>query len=245
MCGRLVVARSVSEILEIFEADEVIGEEPPRPSYNLTPTQQVAIVVDRAFERDESGSPVGELRREIHFARWGLVPRWAKEVPSSNPLHNARIETVSEKPSFKGPLLHQRAAIPVDGYFEWQVREDGSKQPFFIHAGSDGMFAMAGLFEWWLDPSKDKTDPARWLLSCTMLTKAPAPELAHIHDRNPVMLSAESLEPWLDQTLTASDELLDFVASEAEAVAALAEFHPVSPEVGSIRNNHPGLIAAI
>lgn len=245
MCGRLVVARSVSDILEIFDADEVIGQEPPRPSYNLTPTQQLAIVVDRAFEKDEQGVPIGDLRREIHFARWGLVPRWAKELPTSNPLHNARIESVSEKPSFKGALAHQRAAIPVDGYYEWHVKPDGSKQPFYIHAGSDGMFAMAGLYEWWLDPAKDKADPTRWLLSCTMLTKAPAPELAHIHDRNPVMLSAESLEPWLDQTVAASDELLDFVADEAAQVAALAEFHPVGQEVGSIKNNHEGLISSI
>lgn len=50
MCGRFVVAKTVGEILNIFEADEVIGEV-PGISYNVAPTQQIAIIVDRSFEK--------------------------------------------------------------------------------------------------------------------------------------------------------------------------------------------------
>ena len=245
MCGRFVVAKTVGEILTIFEADEIVGDI-PGPSYNVAPTQQIAIIVDRAFEKDHQGAPIGELSREIHSARWGLIPRWSKDGPSSgSPLVNGRIESILEKPSFKDSVLRRRCVIPASGYYEWHVNDDGSKQPFYINAGTDGMFAFAGLYEWWRDPSKPEGDPDRWLLSATTLTKDSAPELAHIHDRNPVLLTPETFEAWIDPHIEGDEGLLRAVANESDVVAAEAEFYKVDTAVGSVRNNSPDLIRAI
>ena len=242
MCGRFVVAKTVGEILTIFEADEIIGEQ-PGISYNVAPTQKISILVDRAFEKAEDGSPLGELHREIHAARWGLVPRWSKDGPSSGaPLVNGRIETILEKPSFKDSVVRRRCVIPASGYYEWHVDASGAKQPFYIHAGQDGMFAFAGLYEWWRDPSKSDTGPERWLLSATTLTKDSAPELAHIHDRNPVLLTPDSFEAWIDPHIEGDAELLAFAASESDVVAGEAEFFKVGAEVGQVRNNSADLI---
>lgn len=242
MCGRFVVAKTAGEILTIFEADEIIGEQ-PGISYNVAPTQPISIVVDRAFEKAEDGSPLGELHREIHAARWGLIPRWSKDGPSSGaPLVNGRIETILEKPSFKDSVIRRRCVIPASGYYEWHVDADGNKQPFYINAGSDGMFALAGLYEWWRDPSKAENDPTRWLLSATTLTKASAPELAHIHDRNPVLLTPDALEAWIDPHIEGDQDLLDAVAAESDVVAAEAEFFKVGTAVGQVRNNSAELI---
>lgn len=244
MCGRFVVARTINEIQTIFEVDEVIGQHPDI-SYNVCPTQDISIVVDRAFEKAEDGSPVGELKRELHVARWGLVPRWAKSPTEHAPLINGRIESILEKPSFKDSVVRRRCVIPASGYYEWHVAADGSKQPFYINAGTDGMFALAGLYEWWADPSKTANDPNRWLLSATTLTKHTASELAHIHDRNPVLLSPETFEAWLDPHIEGDDDLLKAVAQDSDAVAAQAEFFKVGAAVGQIKNNSPELIRAI
>ena len=242
MCGRFVVAKTVGEILTIFEADDIIGEQ-PGISFNVAPTQPISIIVDRSFEKAEDGSPLGELHREIHAARWGLIPRWSKDGPSSGaPLVNGRIETILEKPSFKDSVVRRRCVIPASGYYEWHVDADGNKQPFYINAGSDGMFALAGLYEWWRDPSKAENDPTRWLLSATTLTKDSAPELAHIHDRNPVLLTPDALEAWIDPHIEGDQDLLDAVAAESNVVAAEAEFFKVGSAVGQVRNNSPELI---
>lgn len=241
MCGRFVVAKSVTEIQGIFEVDEVIGSA-PGISYNVAPTQQIAMIVDRAFEKAEDGSPIGELSREIHSARWGLVPRWAKSPDEHGPLINGRIESILEKPSFKESVIRRRCVIPASGYYEWQVLADGTKQPFYISAGTEGMFALAGLYEWWADPSKDAKDPNRWLLSTTTLTKDSAMELAHIHDRNPVLLSPDTFEAWLDPHIIGDQELLEAIAIDSDRVAAEAEFFKVGQEVGQVRNNTPNLI---
>ena len=241
MCGRFVVAKTVGEILNIFEADEVIGEV-PGISYNVAPTQQIAIIVDRAFEKGDDGSPIGELSREIHSARWGLVPRWAKGPNEGAPLINGRIESILEKPSFKDSVHRRRCVIPASGYYEWHVNEDGTKQPFYINAGTDGMFALAGLYEWWADPSKTAKDPSRWLLSATTLTKHTAPELAHIHDRNPVLLSPATFEAWIDPHVEGDADLLKAVAVDSDLVASEAEFFKVGTGVGQVRNNSAELI---
>ncbi|MEY4424586.1 MAG: hypothetical protein RJB56_213 [Actinomycetota bacterium] len=244
MCGRFVVARTVGEIQTIFEVDEIIGDV-PSTSYNVAPTQQIAMIVDRSFEKDENGAPVGELSREIHSARWGLVPRWSKGPAEGAPLINGRIESLLEKPSFKDSVVRRRCVIPASGYYEWQVASDGTKQPFYINAGTDGMFALAGLYEWWADPSKAANDPSRWLLSATTLTKASCPELAHIHDRNPVLLSADTFDAWLDPHIEGDQDLLDAIAIDSDLVAGEAEFFAVGAEVGQVRNNSESLIKAL
>ena len=244
MCGRFVVARTVGEIQTIFEADDIVGEM-PGISYNVAPTQPIAILVDRAFEKAPDGSPLGELSREIHSARWGLVPRWAKSPTEHAPLINGRIESILEKPSFKDSVVRRRCVIPASGYYEWHVAADGTKQPFYITAGTDGMFALAGLYEWWSDPAKDAKDPSRWLLSATTLTKHTAPELAHIHDRNPVLLSPDTFEAWLDPHIEGDADLLKAVAIDSDMVAGEAEFYKVGSEVGKVSNNSANLISPI
>jgi putative SOS response-associated peptidase YedK len=244
MCGRFVVARTVGEIQTIFEVDEIIGDV-PGISYNVAPTQQIAMIVDRSFEKDENGAPLGELSREIHSARWGLVPRWSKGPTEGAPLINGRIESLLEKPSFKDSVVRRRCVIPASGYYEWQVAADGTKQPFYINAGTDGMFALAGLYEWWADPSKAAGDPTRWLLSATTLTKASCPDLAHIHDRNPVLLSADTFDAWLDPHIEGDQDLLDAIAIDSDLVAGEAEFFAVGAEVGQVRNNSESLIKAL
>ncbi len=242
MCGRFVVAKTSTEIMKIFEVDEIIGDQPGL-SYNVAPTHQISIIVERPDEKASDGSPVGELHREMYSARWGLVPRWSKDGPgNSSPLINGRIESILEKPSFKDSVLRRRCVIPASGYYEWHVAADGTKQPFYISAGTDGMLALAGLYEWWRDPSKADNDPSRWLLSATTLTKDTAPELAHIHDRNPVLLTPETLDAWIDPHNLGDLELLNAVAAESDLVAGEVEFHKVGTAVGAVKNNGPELI---
>lgn len=229
MCGRFVIAKELSGITELFELDEVPDGYSP-VSYNIAPTQQVPIIVEREIEAVPS--------RELHSARWGLIPSWAKEI--STPLFNARIESALEKPSFKESTLKKRCAIPASGYFEWQATESG-KVPFYIHP-EEGMLAFAGIYSWWRDPSKQANDPSRWVLSCSILTKDSSPSLAAIHDRNPVFLSEDNLSAWLAPDYETTGELLAALSKESDLVASQLSFHQVSGKVGQVSVNSPELI---
>lgn len=233
MCGRFVIAKTTDLITEYFEVDQ--APDIDFRSYNVAPTTQIPIIVEREID----GAP----SREIHTARWGLVPGWAKEI-STTPLINARIESILEKPSFKDAALTKRCAIPADGYYEWQSTIPDSKVPYYIHPDT-GMLAFAGIYWWWRDPAKAPSDSSRWLLTCSLITKDSAKELAGIHDRNPLLLSDENLDSWLAPDYTTTQEVLDALSEESNQVAASLKFHPVSSAVGSIRNNSAELIEKV
>ncbi|MDN5760636.1 MAG: SOS response-associated peptidase, partial [Tomitella sp.] len=86
MCGRFATTITDMEMRSMFDVDEVVGEE-LAASYNVAPTQDVRMVLERP-PSDGEDDPV----RQIRTARWGLVPSWAKDRSIGNKLINARSE---------------------------------------------------------------------------------------------------------------------------------------------------------
>ncbi|WP_082634214.1 SOS response-associated peptidase [Arthrobacter alpinus] len=239
MCGRYVIARAVGDLVAELEAEAENSLE-LRASFNVAPTADVPIVLERLIE--------GALHRQVHVAKWGLVPGWAKDPAVGVRAFNARSETVLEKPTFRAAVKARRCGVPVQGYYEWKKSPDGlSKQPYFVHSPDGSLIVFAGLYEWWKDPAKPEGAPDQWLLSTTILTMAsPAEgELATLHDRLPVPLGTEALAKWLDPENKAPAALLEAALAEAWTLAAEWVLDPVSAAVGNVRNNGPELIEAI
>ncbi|ALE06118.1 hypothetical protein AL755_12625 [Arthrobacter sp. ERGS1:01] len=211
-----------------------------RASYNVAPTTDVPIVLERLVD--------GEPHRQVHVAQWGLVPRWAKDASVGVRAFNARTETVLDKPTFRSAVKARRCAVPVEGYYEWKKLPDGKgKQPYFVHSQDGSLTTFAGLYEWWKDPAKADGAEDQWLLSCTILTM-PAPpdgELATLHDRLPVPMDADTMDAWLDPAAGEAATLVALVLSRAYGVAEGWILDPVSAAVGNVRNDGPELIEPI
>jgi len=236
MCGRYASFREDQALADEFAiatlADDLrlLG-----PSWNVAPTDGVRMVVERADKE------TGEITRQLRVARWGLVPSWAKDPSIGNRMINARSESVPDKSAFARPFASRRALLPADGYFEWKKPDEGStskrKQPYYLHTGDGSVIALAGLYEFWKDPSKADDDPARWLVSATVITRPALPDLAHIHDRQPLMLRPQDWDRWLDPAVGA-DGARDLLEAEPPTIVAT----PVSTQVNAVRNNGPELI---
>ncbi len=216
--------------------ETVVGDQPP-PSWNVAPTQDSRIILERVPRGSDGGEPVRMLRS----ARWGLVPSWAKDVKIGNRLINARGETVTEKPAFKAAAARRRCLVPADGYYEWE-RSEGRKVPYFLHRAGE-LLAFAGLYELWPDPARDEDDPDRWLWSYTVLTSPASDTLGHIHDRSPIVVPAGELrDRWLDPALTGADQVRELLAAIPEPALEPRE---VSSAVNSPANNGPELVEAV
>ena len=226
MCGRYASTRSDDDLSSLFDAVVRLGD-PPEPSYNVAPTDPVRIVLDRDDDR------------QLRTVRWGLVPSWAKDKKIASRLINARSETVTEKPAFRKAAAKRRCLIPADGYYEWEKRE-GAKVPHFLH--TDGVLAMAGLYELWPDPARDDDDPDKWFWSTTVLTTTATDTLGHIHDRSPVVVPDDLWSAWLDPGLTDLAGVSDLLESIPAPHLTPRE---VSTAVNSVRNNGPELVAPV
>jgi putative SOS response-associated peptidase YedK len=98
---------------------------------------------------------------------------------------------------------------------------------------------FAGLYEFWADPQLPENDPARWLLSCTVLTTTTQDALGHVHDRSPVIIPRDRFAEWLDPDLTDKNDIQHLLDSLPEPTLTP---RIVSTRVNSVRNNGPELI---
>ena len=233
MCGRFVVAQSGSELVGVLRVD-VEGDDLPEPSYNVAPTDRVAIVLDSAKTEPPT--------RRLESARWGLVPSWAKDLSVGARAFNARAEEVEDKPMFRQALIKRRAVVPASGYYEWHT-DGGVKTPYYIHPADDAPLLFAGLYEWWKDASKPDDDPSRWVLSFTIMTRGAVGALGSIHDRMPLFIDADYADVWLDPTTENVGDLLDAAIDAAPQLVDGLSMREVGREVGNVRNNGPELIA--
>ncbi len=214
-----------------------------RPSWNVAPSTDVPILVERLDDE-------GELLGELHAARWGLLPAWAKDIKQSYKTFNARSESVTEKPTFRSAVRSKRCAVPADAYYEW-LKDGDAKRPHAIRPADGGLITFAGLYEWWRDKAAGEDAP--WVLSCTILT-GPSPEpgaggvldeLAGLHDRMPLPMSSDMAADWVHpQKLEkpGAEALVEQVRAQANDVAAGWQLYEVDKAVGNVRNNVPELL---
>jgi putative SOS response-associated peptidase YedK len=223
MCGRYRLSRRKQLVDEYFD---MVSDEPDwTPRYNIAPTQPIPVI------RQNPKEPV----RELSVMRWGLIPSWAKDASGSAGMINARSETAGTKPAFRDALKSRRCLIPADGFYEWK-RDGKTKQPFCFEVGDGGLFAFAGLWERWRDPSR------QWVKSWSILTTTPNAVTSAVHDRMPVILHPDSYDLWLDpgmQNVAAISELLK------PYDARLMRCYPVSTRINSVVNDDPECSAPV
>jgi putative SOS response-associated peptidase YedK len=214
MCGRYRLSRRKQLVEEYFDAGS--GEDDWVPRYNIAPTQPVPII------RQHPKEP----RREMSLVRWGLVPSWAKDASGAARMINARSETAATKPAFRDSLRDRRCLIPADGFYEWQ-RTGKTKQPFCFEVNGGELFAFAGLWERWKDPT------GQWVKSCSILTTTPNAVTAAIHDRMPVILDRGDYDLWLDPGMKDAGA----VSEVLKPCDSLMRCYPVSARINHVTND--------
>ncbi|MED4206479.1 SOS response-associated peptidase [Neobacillus mesonae] len=224
MCGRFTLTASIGQIIDRFDIQAFLDEENFVPSYNIAPSQMVLAVIND-----------GKVNR-MGYLKWGLIPPWAKDLSIGNSLINARAETLAEKPSFKNAFRKKRCLIIADSFYEWRRHEDKTKTPMRIKLKSDGLFALAGIWEQWKSPEGET------IFSCSVITTTPNQLMTDIHDRMPVILHPENEKTWLNPAITDTKFLQQIFVPYDEAQM---EAYEVSPLVNSPRNNTIDLIRKI
>jgi len=90
------------------------------------------------------------------------------------------------------------------------------------------LFAFAGLWDGWKDPS------GNWIKTCSILTTTPNAVTAAVHDRMPVILDSDRYELWLDPGMTKVEAVSDLLKPcDAERMRC----YPVSTRINHVAND--------
>ena len=223
MCGRYVSPDSAA----IEREFNIVRAEWQFPaSYNVAPTQRVPVV--RIVDGESHGS-------RLH---WGLIPFFAKGIPTKYSTINARIETVQTAASYRGPWKRgQRCLVVAAGFFEWQIQSDGNtKIPYFIHTTDQEIFAFAGLWD------SSRTDSGEIIESVTHITVPANSLVGAIHNskqRMPAILEKADRVAWLTGTPEEAWETLGPYPDD------LMTAWPVSKRVNTPKNNDAELLKPV
>ena len=184
------------------------------PRYNIVPSQPILMLCNRA-----GGT--------FDHAIWGLIPQWAKNTGEPPKLIiNARCETLTQKPAFRGPLRYRRCIVPATGFYEWKRAASG-KQPHYITLPDRHPMLMAGLWEDSHDGSGGE------IRTACVVTTAANPFMRHLHDRMPAILTKDQAMQWLKAPDTEAETLVDILRPYPGELAGA----PVSRKVNSPFND--------
>lgn len=224
MCGRYVTISTPEQLTERFDVQRVAVDQ-LAPRYNVAPTTQVPVVLERDGERI------------LQTMRWGFVPFWAKQVGKGAQPINARVETIDDKRMFASSFRTRRLLLPADGFYEWQVREGSKKkQPWYIHDPDQQPLAFAGIWSSWKD--KETGDVVE---STCILTRDAAGRMTDLHHRMPVVLPPNLWATWLESDEKDSPYLHEVISN---AGVPRLEARTITDRVNNVRNDGPELVEA-
>lgn len=226
MCGRFSLTAGPEELEEFFA---LLGVEDFPARYNIAPTQPILLVISGG-SWPVPGSNLADRRAML--ARWGLIPSWTKD-PNDLPAHfNARSETAAEKASFKAAMRHRRVLVPASGFYEWRRTGDRRSQAYWVRPRHGGIVAFGGLMETYAEPGGSEVDTA------AILTTGASPDIAHIHDRMPVVIKPQDFEQWLDCRTQEPRDVAHLMRPPEEGFFKVI---PVSDKVNKVANTGPDL----
>ena len=224
MCGRYRLSRRKQMVEEYFDSVSGDGDDWD-PRYNIAPTQPVPVIRQNAKEP----------RRELSLVRWGLVPSWSKNISGAARMINVRSKTADKLPAFRDALKFRRCLVPANGFYEWK-KSGKSKQPYCFEVHDGNLFAFAGLWERWKDPT------GKILETCASLTTAPNAVTAAVHDRMPVILDQDGYALWLDPGMNDVRAVAELLKPYG---ASLMRSYPVSSRVNSVANDDEACSAPV
>ena len=207
MCGRYAVKKSTLLIANNL-VKKNINVDLEQNNFNCSPGGKYPVI---------KSATNGKY---FEMTTWGIKPSLAKEDFRS--LHNARLEGIDQKVSFKKLIVNSRAIVPVTGYYEWKKTES-KKIPFYFTRQDDKEIFLACIH-----------DNGQFAI----ITREATQNNSEIHHRQPVILNHADVNRYLNIELQGSAFLND------RKIPNLI-FHEVSKEVNKPTNNIASLIQPV
>lgn len=175
MCGRYQT-NTEEEILEIKDiihdiSIRISNEEKMYLNREVSPGTNVPIITN--FNNCKT----------LQFVKWG-IDKW----DNKGLIFNCKSETMNTS-RFFSPIINNRCIIPAKCYYEWEHKNDKTKDKYKIEKKEEEMLFFIGLV---------KNDEK---MTFTIITKDADENITFIHNRMPIVLKSDEVIPWLEGKL--------------------------------------------
>lgn len=205
MCGRYVQSKAYRDYQRCVRAVARGGETSERRSWNVAPSTTSLVAMKEGTDL------------VLQRLTWGLLG-------ANGLISNARVETASEKPTFRSAWRESRGIVPVDGWYEWQTDLNGRKQPYFFTPPGGEPVLLSALIQ------GDRF---------TLITTETHSALRAVHTRRPAAIPLDRVEQWCDPGAAWTPEELQAALVPEDAYQQVA----VGTGVNSTRHDGPELIS--
>ncbi|GDY13285.1 DUF159 family protein [Planctomycetota bacterium] len=216
MCGRFANSETIPVMRATFASEG--NEVPWSPSWNITPTRQIPVLIQ------------DQRSRRLGLMRWG----WNPDALGGRLLVNCRGDEAHAKRMFQAPLENRRCLIPATAFYEWRpaAQAKAKPTPFAFAPRAGGLFAIAGL---WLP----RIDADGTRSGAVILMTVPANDVvAPVHDRMPLVIGREQAAAWLTDPEAARDLI---ITPPAEAWMSWR----IGQAIGDVRRDGPEIAADV
>jgi putative SOS response-associated peptidase YedK len=127
---------------------------------------------------------------KLDLFNFSLIPSWSKEARLKFATHNARLETIDEKATWKTPFLKKHAFVPMSSFIEPIYEGELAGNMIAFQTGS--LLFAAAIYDNWTNK-----DTGEVIDSFSIITSQPCDFVKKSgHDRQPVFLNLENAKKW-------------------------------------------------
>lgn len=189
MCAQYLIKRQAQDLEKLFGIS--INHEIPAWIERITPYSTAPVITHDG----------------LHLMNYSLIPSWASERKQKFATYNARIETVTEKPTWRKPFESKRCLVPLSSFIEPIYEHELAGNMVAFGRPDQELLVAAGIYDTWIDKKSGEV-----VESFAILTSPPLDYVRKVgHDRSPIFLGPESFTEWLNPENKNPQKLVTFL----------------------------------
>jgi putative SOS response-associated peptidase YedK len=155
-------------------------------------------------------------QRQVRLMNYSLVPSWSKESRPRFATYNARLDSLTSKPTWREPVRTQRCLVGISSFFENCYQGEYAGKVVEFRKPNGHIWAAAGLWNEWQD---QRTGERIQTFAITTTEPSPFIEKAG-HDRSPVFLPEDQFASWLKPVPRKAEDVVAFLISHHQPLVS-------------------------
>lgn len=133
-------------------------------------------------------------QKGFRMMNFSLIPSWSKEKKPKFATHNARLESITEKATWKKPFQSKHCLVPLTTFIEPIYENEMAGNMVQFNSPDGHIMVAAGIYDEWINKETGEV-----VESFAIITSEPPEFVKTIgHDRCPFFINESVFKDWLE-----------------------------------------------